>query len=49
MNSALGYQIAPTRGPSGDWHEDRAQMPGWPRSDHVLLNEIEVASPALHD
>jgi sugar/nucleoside kinase (ribokinase family) len=45
--SAPGYQIALDTGwPSGDWHEElREEMFGWvAKCDHVLLNEIEIAS-----
>lgn len=45
--AALGYQIALDTGwPSGNWHDElREQVFGWiAKCDHVLLNEIEVAS-----
>lgn len=49
--AALGYQIALDTGwPSGNWNgELREEMFGWvERCDHVLLNEIEVASLGNH-
>jgi len=45
--AALGYQIALDTGwPSGNWNNRlRQEMLGWvERCDHVLLNEMEVAS-----
>ena len=45
--AALGYQIALDTGwPSGNWDDAlREEMFGWvARCDHVLLNEIEIAS-----
>jgi ribokinase len=45
----LGYEIALDTGwPSGDWNDDvREELLGWvARCDHVLLNEIELASLA---
>jgi ribokinase len=47
--AALGYQIALDTGwPSGDWNDEvREELLGWvARCDHVLLNEIELASLA---
>jgi len=47
--AALGYEIALDTGwPSGDWNDDvREELLGWiARCDHVLLNEIELASLA---
>src|SRR5262245_34942801 len=43
----LGYQVALDTGwPSGNWDDDlREEMFGWvAKCDHVLLNELEVAS-----
>ena len=45
--AALGYQLALDTGwPSGNWNDElRQEMLGWvERCDHVLLNEMEVAS-----
>lgn len=45
--AALGYQLALDTGwPSGNWDDElREQVFGWvAKCDHVLLNEIEVAS-----
>jgi ribokinase len=45
--AALGYQVALDTGwPSGNWNDQlRQEMLGWvERCDHVLLNEMEVAS-----
>jgi ribokinase len=45
--AALGYQVALDTGwPSGNWNNElREEMLGWvERCDHVLLNEMEVAS-----
>jgi ribokinase len=45
--AALGYQVALDTGwPSGNWNDElRREMLGWvERCDHVLLNEMEVAS-----
>jgi len=45
--AALGYQVALDTGwPSGDWNDElREQTFAWlARCDHVLLNELEVAS-----
>jgi ribokinase len=45
--AGLGYQVALDTGwPSGNWNKElREEMLGWvERCDHVLLNEMEVAS-----
>jgi ribokinase len=45
--AGLGYQVALDTGwPSGNWNNElREEMLGWvERCDHVLLNEMEVAS-----